>query len=173
MGGSQLRSPSYYQSVASTLCHLCLVLPPGFRWPWPSWRRWGTWSVLPPPYSPTWSQSTPHTTLWTQSGRSGRSHSCASEAAHSPGWSCTHSPCSFCQTAACPPRQRWRQWWPAPGSDYPELPRSYQWSWSTCWGWARIWLVWRLSTTRETGNRIIEQLFISEHLTRSGSIWLV
>lgn len=49
----------------------------------------------------TWSLSTLHTAPGTQSGRSGRSHACASEA-HNHWKSCRHILCSSYQRAACP-----------------------------------------------------------------------
>ncbi len=56
-------------------------------------------------------------------------------------WSCTRSPDSSSQTAACPPQRRWRRWWPRPASGSPRRPQSYQWSLSACWGWAMTLLV--------------------------------
>ena len=119
-------------------------IPLGFQWPWPSCKQWGTWLDQQLPCSPTWSLSTLHTAPGTRSGRSGRSHSCASVGVHSFHWSCKHILCSSYQRAACQPQQKWRRWWPTPRLGFPEPPLNCQWSWSACSVLAKTLLTWKL-----------------------------
>ena len=119
-------------------------IPPGFQWPWPSWRQSGTWLARRPPCSPTWSLSTLHTAPGTQSGRSGRSRSCASEGVCSLHWSCRHILCSSYQRAACQPQQKWRRWWPTPRSDFPGPQLNCRWSLLAYLMLAKILPTWKL-----------------------------
>lgn len=97
-----------------------------------------------PPCSPTWSLSTLHTAPGTQSGRSGKWISCASEGVYSLHWSCRHILCSSCKELHADHGKNEGDDGQHQGEVSQEPPLNCQWSWSACSVLAKILPTWKL-----------------------------